>query len=243
MKTKIFLGATIALAILTACGGSSSTNNNVNKHSNNQSSGQPDVYAYPKYTLSQENKNDIAYMGNEERLAYDVYTYLYNFHLNNGTTIKQLSNIANNSETRHIETVRDLVKKYNLSPSDLTNLDSSNAPVASSTTPQDELPSGEYDINHIQELYNALVAKGENSTKDALEVGCMVEVTDINDLNPKIDNAIASGAEDLQVAFEFLRSGSYNHYWAFDKGLKNLGISDGCCALGSEWCHPEYPQE
>ncbi len=194
------------------------------------------------YNLTQDNKDDIAFMGNEERLAYDVYSYLYNYHLNNGTEIKQLTNIATNSETKHIQSVRDLVKKYNITATDLTNLDTANAPVASSTTPQNSLPSGEYDIAHIQELYDYLINKGISSPKDALEVGCMIEVTDINDLNPKIINAEASGAEDLQAVFEFLRSGSYTHYWAFDKGLKNLGINDGCCSLGEQWCHLEYPQ-
>jgi len=39
----------------------------------------------------------------------------------------------------------------------------------------------------------------------------------------------------------FLRDGSYNHYWSFDKGLKNRDISAGCCTW-AELCHPEYPQ-
>jgi len=42
--------------------------------------------------------------------------------------------------------------------------------------------------------------------------------------------------------FNFLRDGSYKHYWAFDKGLKNMGIDNGCCSLGTNYCHPEYPQ-
>ena len=41
--------------------------------------------------------------------------------------------------------------------------------------------------------------------------------------------------------FNFLRDGSYNHYWAFDKGLKNKGVSTGCCTW-TELCHTEYPQ-
>jgi len=94
----------------------------------------------------------------------------------------------------------------------------------------------------IQELYDFLIAKGTDSVQDALEVGCMIEVTDINDLNPKIARAVETGTKDLEESFKFLRDGSYNHYWAFDKGLKNLGIEDGCCALGQEWCHMEYPK-
>jgi len=70
----------------------------------------------------------------------------------------------------------------------------------------------------------------------------MVEVTDVNDLNADIALAEAAGAEDVVAAFNNLRNGSYNHYWAFDAGLKNMGVADGCCSLGTDFCHPEYPQ-
>ena len=209
-------------------------------HGKNGNNSQIDVNSYPKYELSQANKDDLAFMGNEERLAYDVYMALYNYHRDRGTTINQFYNISTRSETKHIATVRELVNKYNITKDDLTILDTQ--PAASNTTPQNSLPAGKYDISHIQNLYNTLLAKGKNSVQDALEVGCMVEVTDINDLNPKIDNAISSGAKDLEDAFKFLREGSYNHYWAFDRGLKNIGIEAGCCALGDDWCHEEYPK-
>ncbi|NPA27565.1 MAG: DUF2202 domain-containing protein [Epsilonproteobacteria bacterium] len=229
-----------AVAILVGCGGGGGNGPVVIGDDENFYQGAPNVYAYPQYELTQQNKDDLAFMGNEERLAYDLYTYLYNYHLTNSNTeIRQLSNIANQSETTHIKVVRDLVNKYEIEPDELTII---GEPVASRTTPQDELPAGKYDVEHVQELYDALEDKGKQSVRDALEVGCMVEVTDINDLNPKIDAANASGAKDLVEAFEFLRAGSYNHYWAFDRGLKSLGISDGCCSLGDEWCHPEYPQ-
>ncbi len=48
------------------------------------------------------------------------------------------------------------------------------------------------------------------------------------------------------MLFTVLRDASYNHYWAFDKGLKDLGVSDGCCSLGTidgiNYCHSEYPK-
>jgi hypothetical protein len=56
----------------------------------------------------------------------------------------------------------------------------------------------------------------------------MVEVTDVEDLDKYIVQAAASNAEDIVAGFEVLRNGSYNHYWAFDKGLKNAGIVNGC---------------
>ena len=212
-------------------------NSNENAGNTGQSGSILDINNSPTYTLTPEVEETIAYMGNEERLAHDVYLNLYNYHLNNGVEIKQLYNIATGAEVQHIEIVQSLVHKYNLDAS--TIIDN---PVADSSITPDNMPSGQYGIPAIQNLYDTLYAKGQASQQDALEVGCMVEVTDINDLNADIALAETAGAADVVAAFNALRDGSYNHYWAFDKGLKNTGVTDGCCSLGAEYCHPEYPQ-
>jgi len=193
----------------------------------------------PLSTLTPELKDALAYMGNEERLAYDIYTNLYNYHANNGTEIYQLHNIASTSEIKHIQTVQALVQKYNLGADDLSNVSTA---LADNNVTVANMPSGQYDIPAIQSLYDTLYTKGTTSQQDALEVGCMVEVTDINDLNEYITLAQDSNASDVETAFTALRDASYNHYWAFDKGLKNLGITDGCASAGAEYDHPEYPQ-
>ncbi len=198
-----------------------------------------DVNNYPDSTLTQELKNALAYMGNEERLAYDVYSNLYNHHLENGIEINQLLNISQKSEIKHIGIVQSLVQKYDLGENDLSNVEN---PIADNSVSFENMPSGEYDIPKIQALYDDLYAKGVDSGQDALEVGCMVEVVDVTDLDTYITLAQNSQAQDVLDAFNILRNGSYNHYWAFDKGLKNMGISEGCCSLGSEYCHSEYPQ-
>jgi hypothetical protein len=175
-------------------------------------------------------------MGNEERLAYDVYNYLGNMW---GT--KQFINIASKGEYKHIGYVQALIQKYNLSDSDFTNVDLE--PNGYKNTPISSMKAGKYDISKIQNLYDELTARGSASEIDALQVGCIVEVTDVNDLNDYITIAKNSNASDVQTVFEALRQGSYNHYWAFDKGLKNRGVSDGCCSLGSQYCKSEsqYP--
>ncbi len=202
-----------------------------------------DINNYPMSTLTQELKDAIAYMGNEERLAYDTYTNLYNYYLANDIDIYQLQHIASNAEITHVQTVQSIVQKYALSDENLTNVID---PVAGSHTAVSDMPSGKYDIPAIQSLYNMLYAKGIKSQQDALEVACMVEVTDINDLNNYISLAQTSNATDVEVVFTALRDASYNHYWSFDTGLKNLGISDGCCVLGTidgvDYCQPSYPQ-
>ncbi|MDQ7068909.1 MAG: DUF2202 domain-containing protein [Sulfurimonas sp.] len=106
--------------------------------------------------------------------------------------------------------------------------------------------AGTYDIQHIQDLYDLLTLEGAVSEEAALKVGCKIEVIDVLDLDEEISLANASNADDVVTVFEYLRDGSYNHYWAFDKGLKNRGIEDGCCSLGVidgiNFCQPEFPQ-
>ena len=200
-----------------------------------------DAILTPQYTLSQETKDTLSFMGNEERLAHDVYLELYNYHLNNGgDTIQQLLNIATKSETTHIQTVQSLINKYDLDYTSFTNIDLPE--LSYKDTNVDDMVMGTYDIKEIQDLHDALIEIGEQSVIDALAVGCMVEVTDIEDLLNDIQTAKDSNASDVVTAFEFLRDGSYSHYWSFDNALKALAITEGCCSLGEAYCHPEYPQ-
>jgi len=188
--------------------------------------------------LSQDLKDAITYMYSEEGLAHDVYLNIYKIQ----STVNQLENIATNSETKHIQAVNELAIKYDLN---ITKYPDTEAPY--STDDLDRYGSGEYPVEPIQELYNLLYDKGIQSEKDALEVGCMVEVVDIDDLDEFIEYAERDNASGILATFNFLRDGSYTHYWAFDKGLKNKGVADGCCslepALGHNFCHPEYPQK
>jgi hypothetical protein len=217
---------------------------NLDEHNNKIPSSVTDALYTPAAQLSQETKDTLSYMGNEERLAYDVYTNLYNYHKERATEIKTLKNIADNSEATHIATVQLLVKKYIPDLSDFNNTDITdvNTTTAYADYNVTQLPSGQYNIQAIQDLYNTLLAKGEASKQDALEVGCMVEVTDITDLDRDIATAQDDNASDIVAAFDFLRNGSYKHYWAFDQSLINMGVANGCCSLGDEYCHPEYPQ-
>ena len=192
-----------------------------------------DAIATEKSTLTAELQDAITYMYSEEKLAKEVYLNVYE-----KQAVKQLSNIATRSEVKHIDAVNKLAIKYDL-----------NITLYPDTTiPYDEeslnsFTNGKFPVVAIQELYDTLYDKGIQSEKDALEVGCMVEVTDVEDLDKYIEQAEKSNASDVLTIFNFLRDGSYNHYWAFNKGLTKQGISDGCCSLGTTYCHPEYPQK
>ena len=70
-------------------------------------------------TLSQDLTNALSYMGNEERLAYDIYNKLYSTY----PDVKQFTNIATKSEITHIKTVQVLVQKYISEYARFTNID------------------------------------------------------------------------------------------------------------------------
>ena len=190
------------------------------------------IQALPAVALSDAQKYTLAYMWNEERLAQDIYLAL-----NALTPSNTLYNIATNGEAQHVASVRNLIEKYDLNILNMIDYSGGYSAVA-----LDAYVAGEYSLTAITDLYNILYTKGSTSAQDALETGCMVEVTDINDLN--VDIQTVQGAEDLVLVFESLRSGSYSHYWAFDSALKASGVSEGCCVVGTEYCksEEEYPK-
>ena len=231
VKSALALGSVMVVVGCGSTGGGSGSGSSTNEL---PSEVQAAIDA-PTSTLSQELTNTLAYMGNEERLAYDVYNRLYTVW---GT--KQFTNIATKSEYKHISAVKDLVQKYKISDNvDFTNVDL--PALGYMNTPIESMQAGVYDIAVIQRLYDDLTSAGVVSEVEALKVGCTVEVVDVTDLDRDIAIAQSENATDIVTVFNFLRDGSYNHYWAFDNGLKNKGVSAGCCTW-AELCHPEYPQ-
>lgn len=192
----------------------------------------------PESVLTEDLKDAITYMYNEEGLAYDVYMNIYE-----KQPVNQLQKIAQNSETKHMAAVDELAVKYDLN---MTAYDPTLEPYS-----KEGISNGTYSVPHIQELYDLLYAKGIKSEKDALEVGCMVEVVDVDDLDKYLELATEANATDVLDVFNFLIEGSYKHYWTFDSALMKANNStdpnDGCCSvedefgLGYSFCHTEYP--
>jgi hypothetical protein len=210
-----------------------STMQELNAHQEeNQGTNGVDLSQYPISNLTDAQKYTIAFMWNEEKLAKDIY-----LELNLIYPTQQLENIATKSETMHQALVEDLVQRYDLNITNLVDYKENYS--------EEELRAfgpGEFGVQEIQDLYDTLYAEGKQSQQAALEVGCKVEVTDVEDLLDEIKIAEEVDAQDLIATWNVLLSGSYSHYWAFDKGLKNKGVTDGCCSLGTDFCHPEYPQ-
>jgi hypothetical protein len=235
LKTLMVVGAILTMI---GCGGSDSNTGNGAGNGDGPTSELPtnveEAIDAPSSTLTQDLKDSITYMYSEEGLAYDVYMNIYKIQ-----AVQQLQKIAENAEIRHIDAVNELAIKYDLN---MTQYPDTDVPYSI-----DGIGNGSYPVDTVQYLYDLLYNKGIQSEKDALEVGCMVEVVDIDDLDKFIGFAEAANAADVLTVFNFLRDGSYSHYWAFDEGLKNMGVAEGCCsldpALGHDFCHPEYPKE
>jgi len=107
-------------------------------------------------SLSEKEKEALLFMREEEKLARDVYSEL--------ATVWDLGvfwNIAE-SEQQHMDAVLDLLEKYGIEDPALT--------------------PGEFYNKDLQGLYNDLMAKGGLSLIEALEVGVIIEVTDIEDI-------------------------------------------------------------
>jgi len=197
-------------------------------------------FAENDFTAEQQTEfNDlIAFSWNEEKMAKDLYLNLYSDLVLQGSEIKSLANVANNSETKHQETMRALLEKYDL------DILSGEVLGGYDGDALNAIASGEFSLTEVQDLYDGLwdhAILHANFAQGALEAACMVEVVDVNDLNASIEQAQALGAFELVVAFENLRSGSYNHYWAFDNALIQQGVPQGCGVLGADYVQ-DYPQ-
>jgi hypothetical protein len=78
------------------------------------------------------------------------------------------------------------------------------------------LPAGEYVNDEIQDLYDSLLKQGSASKTAALEVGVLIEETDILDLAAA---AAAVEGTALESVYERLLAGSSNHLDAFEAVL------------------------
>ncbi|GIT98661.1 DUF2202 domain-containing protein [Sulfurovum sp. TSL1] len=183
-------------------------------------------------TEAQELKDAITHMYSEEGLAHDLYLALYK-----EQAVIQLQNIATKSEVKHTEAVNQVAQKYDLN---MTQYPDTDHPYSI-----EGIGNGTYPVAPVQNLYTTLYEKGISSRQNALEVGCTVEVVDIDDLNHYITLAKEANATDILTVFNFLRNGSYTHYWAFNDALVGMGVEEGCCQMAKDLGHtacPTYPR-
>lgn len=157
-----------------------------------------EVLAKFKYQeLSKQETENLIHMRGEEKLARDVYITLYET-----WSLRPFSNISN-SEQRHMDAIKALLKKYNIED-----------PYVDDTV-------GVFADPQFTTLYNDLVAKGRNSLVDALTVGATIEDLDIFDLQQAITQ---TDNDDIKYVYQNLTRGSRNHLRAFTRLLRRNGV-------------------
>ncbi len=154
------------------------------------------ILNYPTATLDEDEKAGLLLMREEEKLARDVYNYLYE-----KWNLRVFTNIARAEQT-HMDAVALLIERYNL-----TDPTSNNTP-------------GKFENEELQKLYDSLTKTGEESLKDALSIGATVEDLDISDLRKLIEQ---TDNNDIKIVYQNLEKGSRNHLRAFVSQLQREG--------------------
>lgn len=133
----------------------------------------------------------LTYLIEEEKLAHDVYTYMYDLY---GSQV--FGNILE-AESKHQDQVAGLLETYG------------------GTDPRSTEP-GVFSDPELQALYDDLIELGSQSAQDAYQVGVMIEEKDIADITAQLATA---SEQDVVTVLEKLRSGSENHLRAFNRQL------------------------
>lgn len=147
--------------------------------------------------LSDTQKDTLFYIFQEEKVARDVYITLGKLYPDEST----FANIQL-SEQEHILAAQVLCERYGIDTS-MVNLS------------LDESFVGQFELLSMQELYNSCVSQGQISRLDALKVGELIELSDIDDL----EHAAEGMPSDVVNTYENLKDGSLNHLDAFRKAI------------------------
>lgn len=141
---------------------------------------------------NETNQNKLLlFLIEEEKLAHDVYTVLYEKY---GARV--FGNILK-SESTHQDRVLSLLHTRNLSD------------------PRTGVV-GTFTDQNLQTLYNNLIEQGMKSAEEAYKVGVAIEEKDIADITTQLATATDS---DIVTTLEALRNGSENHLRAFNRQL------------------------
>lgn len=148
----------------------------------------PAYSAFPY--ASAELKNSLKFMVEEEKLARDVYTVLAK-----SSAYPKFRNIAN-AEQFHMDQMSMVLADYGV------------------WNPTLNRKPGVFFNKDLSALYKTLIAKGQLSALDAIEVGIIIEEKDIADLTA-MSKLVTQ--EDIQFVVNYLLAGSQNHLAAFKR--------------------------
>ncbi len=147
--------------------------------------------------LTSEEAASLIFMREEEKLARDAYSTLYDQWKN------PVFSTISRSEQRHMNAMAMKLDTYGLDD-----------PVVDDA-------AGTFNNSDLANLYADLMTKGNASLLDALHVGALIEEVDILDLQKAI---AASTHPDLIQSYENLMRGSRNHLRAFVGQIESQGV-------------------
>ncbi len=150
--------------------------------------------------LTKNEKKDILYMLEEEKLAKDVYLFMEEKW---GTQI--FDNISQ-AEIKHQAMMQMLALDDGIKIPESVKLDL----------------KGQFQDERLQIIYNQLIKEGSVSRKDALIVGAKIEELDIRDLNASLANTLNP---KITETYQRLRQASGNHLRAFVRNLNKMDVS------------------
>ncbi|MGB2738679.1 MAG: DUF2202 domain-containing protein [Candidatus Nanopelagicales bacterium] len=142
-------------------------------------------------SLTATQRSALAEMADEEKMAHDLYVALGDKY----PEVRQFQMIPN-AESRHLEAVQTLLTRYSIAD------------------PTVGKSAGEFSSARIQNLYDTLLVQGSASSTAALNVGVVVEKTDIADLNTAGKSVTAP---DVTLVYQNLTTGSEHHLAAFSR--------------------------
>jgi hypothetical protein len=146
--------------------------------------------------LAEEEAAMLTYMREEEKLAHDVYVFMYE------TWSAKIFDQITDSEQKHMDTMLKKLFKYGL--------------------PDPALDEGEFTNAFLQGKYNELIALGDNSYVAGLDVGATIEEIDMVDIQHAID---ITSHVDVVNSYEHLLEGSKNHLRAYVGALETQGVT------------------
>lgn len=145
--------------------------------------------------LTPQEASGLTKMREEEKLARDVYQYLYQTW---GLSI--FENIADSEQT-HMNAVKTLLDRYQIAD-----------PAAGN-------PMGVFTDPALQALFNDLISQGTASLASALQVGIAIEELDISDLQEQLSQTTKL---DITTVYRSLLKGSQNHLRSFTTNAQRL---------------------
>jgi hypothetical protein len=156
------------------------------------------VPAAPERAISPQEKADLLYLREEEKLAHDVYVFSYAKY---GHVV--FSNISE-SELRHTNSVLGLLNQYGI------------------PDPANGRAEGEFQHPELQKLYDDLTHQSGKSLIEAFKVGATIEDLDIYDIARFYAHTTHP---EFTAVYDRLTCGSRNHMRAFVSQLRAAQVN------------------